>query len=88
MDPSRFVKLGEGVFGESDHVKTIEKFEAFFRSIDMPTDIAGLGLSFDEAACRTAALGVTFQNARKIGNFKVLDTEDIFNVYMMASGLK
>jgi alcohol dehydrogenase YqhD (iron-dependent ADH family) len=88
VDPDRFVKLGEGVFGESDPVKTIEKFEAFFRSIDMPTDIKGLGLNFDEAACRTAALGVTFQNARKIGNFKVLDTEDIFNIYMMASGLK
>ena len=87
-DPSRFVKLGEGVFGESDPVKTIERFEEFFRSIGMPTDIAGLGLDFDEAACRKAALGVTFQDARKIGNFKVLDTEDIFNVYMMASGLK
>ena len=87
-DPDRFVKLGEGVFGESDPVKTIEKFEDFFRSINMPTDIQGLGLDFDEAACRRAALGVTFQNARKIGNFKVLDTEDIFNIYMMASGLK
>lgn len=88
VDPSRFVKLGEGVFGESDPVKTIEKFEEFFRSIGMPTDIKGLGLDFDEAACRTAALGVTFQNARTIGNFKVLDTEDIFNIYMMAAGLK
>ncbi len=84
----RFVKLGEGVFGESDPVKTIEKFEAFFKSIDMPVDIAGLGLSFDEAACRRAALGVTFQDARTIGDFKVLNTEDIFNIYMMASGLK
>ena len=88
VDPERFVKLGEGVFGESDPVKAIEKFEEFFRSIGMPTDIKGLGLDFDEAACRTAALGVTFQNARKIGNFKVLDTEDIFNIYMMAAGLK
>lgn len=88
VDPERFVKLGESVFGESDPVKTIEKFEEFFRSIGMPTDIKGLGLDFDEAACRTAALGVTFQNARKIGNFKVLDTEDIFNIYMMAAGLK
>ena len=87
-DPDRFVKLGEGVFGESDPVKTIEKFEEFFRSIDMPTDIKGLGLDFDEAACRKAALGVTFQDARTIGNFKVLKTEDIFNIYMMASGLK
>ena len=88
VDPDRFVKLGEGVFGESDPVKTIEKFEEFFRSIGMPTDIKGLGLDFDEAACRRAALGVTFQDARTIGNFKVLNTEDIFNIYMMASGLK
>ena len=87
-DPDRFVKLGEGVFGESDPIKTIEKFEGFFESINMPTSIQGLGLDFDEAACRRAALGVTFQNARTIGNFKVLDTEDIFNIYMMASGLK
>ena len=86
VDPSRFSKLGEGVFGESDPVRTIEKFEEFFRSINMPTDIKGLGLDFGEAECRTAALGVTFQNARTIGNFKVLDTEDIYKIYMMASG--
>ncbi|MBQ6314243.1 MAG: iron-containing alcohol dehydrogenase [Mogibacterium sp.] len=88
VDPSRFSKLGEGLFGESDPVKTIEKVEEFFRSINMPTDLKGLGLDFDEEACRKAALGVTFQNARTIGNFKVLDTEDIFNIYMMAAGLK
>lgn len=88
VDPERFTKLGVGVFGESDPEKTIEKFEEFFRSIGMPTDLKGLGLNFDEKACREAALGVTFRNARKIGNFKILDTEDIFNIYMMAAGLK
>ena len=88
VDPDRFVKLGEGVFGESDPVKTIEKFEDFFRSIDMPVDIQGLGLNFDEAACENAALGVTFQNARTIGDFKKLATEDICEIYKMASGLK
>ena len=88
VDPSRFSKLGEGVFGESDPVKTIEKFEEFFRSINMPVDLKGLGLEFDEDTCRKAALGVTFQDARTIGNFKVLNTEDIFNIYMMAAGLK
>ena len=82
------MKLGEGVFGESDPIKAIEKFEAFFKSINMPITIQGLGLDFDEAACRTAACGVTFQDARTIGDFKVLNTEDIFNIYMMASGLK
>ena len=88
VDPERFSKLGEGVFGESDPVKTIEKFEDFFRSIDMPVDIQGLGLNFDEAACEHAALGVTFQNSRTIGDFKKLATEDICEIYKMASGLK
>lgn len=88
VDPSRFSKLGEGVFGVSDPVETIVKFEEFFRSIGMPTDLKGLGLDFDEEACRRAALGVTFQNTRTIGGFKVLETEDIFNIYMMAAGLK
>ncbi|MBR0399393.1 MAG: iron-containing alcohol dehydrogenase [Mogibacterium sp.] len=88
VDPSRFAKLGQGVFGIDDPVKTIECFEEFFRSINMPTDLKGLGLDFDEAACRKAALGVTFQDARTIGNFKVLNTKDIFNIYMMAAGLR
>jgi len=83
-DPARFEKLGEGVFGESAPVKTIERFEAFFRSIGMPTDLAGLGLEFDDDACRKAALGVTFQDARTIGNFKILNTEDIYNIYKAA----
>ena len=76
------------MFGESDPVKTIEKFEEFFHSIGMPTDIKGLGLDFDEAACRKVALGTTFNDGRTIGNFKVLGTEDVFNIMMMASGLK
>ena len=83
-DRARFVKLGEGVFGESDPIKAIEKFEDFFRSIGMPTNLRELGLNFGEEECRTAALGVTFQDARTIGNFKKLNTEDIFNIYMMA----
>ena len=86
VDPDRFSKLGMGVFGESDPVKTIEKFEEFFRSIGMPTDIKSLGLDFGEDECRRAALGVTFGDARTIGNFKVLATEDIYKIYMMASG--
>ena len=63
-----------------------EKFEDFFRSINMPVGLKGLGLDFGEEECRRAALGVTFQNARTIGNFKVLDTEDIYKIYMMAAG--
>ena len=86
VSPERFSKLGEGVFGESDPVRTVERFEEFFRSINMPTDLKGLGLDFGEEECRKAALGVTFGNARTIGNFKVLETEDIYKIYMMAAG--
>ena len=84
-DPSRFAKLGSVVFGESVPERTIERFEEFFRSIDMPTDLKGLGLDFGDEECRRAALGVTFNNARTIGNFKVLDTEDIYKIYKMAA---
>ena len=87
-DRDRFSALGRGVFGEDDPVKTIEKFEEFFRSIDMPTDLKGLGLDFDEAACRRAALGVTINDSRTVGGFKVLNTDDVCNIYMMAAGLK
>ena len=84
VNRDRFVKLGEGVFGESDPEKAIQKFEAFFKSIGMPTSLKELGLEFGEEECRKAALGVTFQDARTIGNFKKLATEDIYNIYMMA----
>lgn len=84
VNRDRFVKLGEGVFGESDPEKAICKFEEFFKSIGMPTSLHELGLEFGEEECRTAALGVTFQDARTIGNFKTLNTEDIYNIYMAA----
>ena len=82
--------LGRTVSPEEmiSHTFYVRHTEDFFKSIDMPIDLKGLGLDFDEEACRRAALGVTFQDARTIGNFKVLNTEDIFNIYMMAAGLK
>lgn len=86
--PERFAKLGEGVFGINDPERTIEAVESFFKAINMPVSLGELGLTFDEDDCRKAALGVTFNHARTIGSFKVLDTEDIFNIYMMAAGLK
>ena len=85
VDPGRFSKLGENVFGEPDPEKTIARFEDFFRSVNMPVDLDGLGLHFTEEDCRKAALGVTFGNSRTIGNFKVLATDDIFEIYKMAA---
>lgn len=88
VSPERFSKLGEGVFGVSEPEKCIELFEEFFSSINMPVDIKGLGLNFGEKECMTAAKGVTFNDARKVGNFKSLSTDDLYEIYKMASGIK
>lgn len=88
VSPERFSKLGEGVFGVSEPEKCIELFEEFFNSINMPVDIKGLGLNFGEKECMTAAKGVTFNDARKVGNFKSLSTDDLYEIYKMASGIK
>lgn len=88
VSPERFSKLGQVVFGVSEPEKCIEAFEAFFRSINMPIDIKGLGLDFGEKECMTAAKGVTFNDARKVGNFKSLNTDDLYEIYKMASGIK
>lgn len=85
-NPDKFVKLGLNMFGEPDPEKTIRNFEEFFKSIDMPTNLKELGLDFDDEACMKAAKGVTFNDARKIGNFKVLSTSDIYEIYKMAKG--
>ena len=103
VDIDRFVKLGRGVWGygccdskveelTSDEKKdlaekTIAAFEEFFKSLDMPISVPELIPGFDEEACKVAALGVTFQNARTIGSYKVLATEDIFEIYKAACGL-
>lgn len=87
-DEEKFVKLGISLFGEKDPYKCIELMENFFKSIDMPTNLNELGLNFDEESCRFAAKGVTFQDARTVGSFKVLTTEDIYNIYLDAAGLK
>lgn len=87
-DEEKFVKLGVALFGEKDPHKSIELMESFFQSIDMPTNLKELGLNFDEEDCMFAAKGVTFQDARTVGAFKVLATEDIYSIYLDAAGLK
>ncbi len=95
-DVRRFAKLGKALFGfdwdeNTDDqtsrriaLDTIEGMEDFFISIGMPIGLKGLGLDFDEAACEKAALGVTFQDARTVGDFVVLTSKEIKDIYMMA----
>ncbi len=94
-DVKRFAKLGRALFGfnwdentddktsERIALDTIEGMEAFFISIGMPIGLKGLGLDFDESACEKAALGVTFGDARTVGDFVVLTSKEIKEIYMM-----
>ena len=95
-NPARFAKLGKGLFGfawdentdlattKRVALDTIEAMEEFFVSIGMPIGLKSLGLDFDDAACMNAALGVTFQDTRKVGNFVELTSKEICEIYKMA----
>ena len=63
----------------------IEAAEKFFVSIGMPiciTDLLGHEPSDEEL--KRLAYECSFYSTRKIGNFKVLDETDMYNIYVMA----
>lgn len=63
----------------------IEKTEAFFKSIGMPTSIKELGIeNLTAEQIEEMAVKCTFFGNRKIGNFMQLDKEEIIQIYEMA----
>ena len=50
----------------------------------MPTSIHELGIDLTEEDIETLAYKCSFQNTRTIGKFKVLDLEDMKEIYRMA----
>ncbi len=92
QNPERFAKLGEKVFGlkrtsdaTSDAVKAIEAMVAFFKSIDMPTNFKELGVNPSDAQIEEMAEKATFFGRRTLGDFKVLQKEDMKNIYSYAN---
>ncbi len=89
-DYSRFAKLGREVFSieETDTKKAailcIEKMEQFFETIGMPTKISKLGLSLTEEQLDELAFKCSFQKTRTVGSFKVLDYDDMREIYKRA----
>ena len=52
----------------------------------MPVNFVSLGIGVQpEEALREMALGCTYQRTRKVGTFKVLDVEDIYEIYKAAN---
>ena len=62
----------------------IKRMEEFYHAIDMPTSIRELGVDLTEDQIEELSHKCTFMETRTIGQFKVLDKNDIANIYRMA----
>lgn len=91
VDYHRFAYLGELVFGlKFDDCKvacekTIEAFEACFESMGMPTSLRKLGLDLSNEDVKALANAASRGGAIRLGNFKVLCEDDIYNIYKAAN---
>ena len=90
-DPSRFAKLGRLVFGieNKDTAKaadlTIDAFENTFESFGMPVRISGLGIDATDEVCRMLAEKASLKGAKTLGNFRILETEDMYRIFKAAA---
>ena len=90
-DPSRFAKLGRLVFGIEDKDEgkaadlTIDAFEKTFESFGMPVRISGLGIDATDEVCRMLAEKASLKGTKTLGNFRVLETEDMYRIFKAAA---
>lgn len=90
--PERFVRFAEKVWGihgnsaEKSANAAIDRTVAFFASLQMPTCFTelGIGVQSDEVLGQLADSCVFF-GKRKVGGFRVLDRDDVFQIYKMAN---
>lgn len=90
---ARFAQLAENVLElepEKDDDKQalagIEEMESFFWSMEMPTTIAEAGIELSDEDIEELAARCTHYGERTIGAFKVLEKDDISNIYANARG--
>lgn len=90
--PERFAQFAVNVMGvtndysnpEKTALEGIKRMEEFYRAIDMPTSVHELGVELTDDQIKELAYKCTFMETRTIGQFKVLDKNDIENIYRMA----
>lgn len=88
----KFVQFAVNVMGISPDSGTpdeialagIHAMEDFFRSIDMPVSLAGLGVRPTDEQIKEMAQKCVFFGGRTIGGFKILEAADIEKIYRMA----
>lgn len=85
--PHRFAKFGINVLGLDDNceemtlaIECIDKIEAFFKDINMPTTLEELGIKPTKEEMELMALKATNFNYRTVGTVKPLVQEDIINI--------
>lgn len=90
--PERFAAYGEEVFklaptgdAKKDAIRAIERTEAFFKSLDMPTSAKELVGPLTEEQLTEMAHKCTFFGKRKIGSFMRLGYDEILAIYKGAS---
>lgn len=88
---NRFVKFATNVMGvakegtdEEIALKGIEAMEEFYRTIDMPTSIKGLGISPTQEELELMARKCSIATGGKKGSAKVLNEQDMLAIYKMA----
>lgn len=92
-NPHRFAQLATNVFNIPYNYENVEgtaragiaAMESFFHHIGMPTNIHELiGKELSEEEIKTLAYKCSFMHTRTIGQFKVLQLEDMENIYRAA----
>lgn len=90
--PERFAQFAVNVMGVANDFSNSQKtaeagivaMEEFYRSIAMPTSIKELGIELTENHIEELSYKCSFNNTRTIGNFKILEVEDMKKIYRMA----
>ncbi len=91
-NPDRFMQFASNVLNipcdfsdpETAAIEGIEALEEFFVFLGMPTKIGDLHIELAESQIEELAQKCSFENRRTIGNFKVLNKEDMKAIYRMA----
>lgn len=95
--PERFIRFAKQVWGieetsteeisnEKIAKRAIDKTTAFFASINMPTCFTELGIGVQsEEMIGELADRCVFYGKRKIGSFRELDREDVYQIYKLAN---
>ena len=92
LDLARFAHYGKKVWNierdsaEEAAIAAIEKTEEFFRALDMPVSIGELSIGVQpDEVLKKMAESATKGDTVKLGCFKRLDMQDMYEIYKMAN---